>query len=160
RQTLFGVNFPNPLGLAAGFDKNALAISRWQHLGFGFAELGTITRFAQPGNPKPRLFRLPEHKALINRMGFNNDGAEQIAVRLARETSGIPIGINLGKSKVTELENAPEDYRESFRLLRAFGAYFVVNVSSPNTPGLRNLQEKGPLTDIVQAIKGVDPEVK
>ncbi|HVT11772.1 MAG TPA: quinone-dependent dihydroorotate dehydrogenase [Fimbriimonadaceae bacterium] len=156
RQTLFGVEFPNPLGLAAGFDKNAAAVDHWHRLGFGYAELGTITHLAQPGNPKPRLFRLPKHRALINRMGFNNDGAEAVAARLSGSTPKLPIGINLGKSKVTELQKAPDDYRESFRLLRTYGAYFVVNVSSPNTPGLRSLQERGPLLEIVSAIRSVD----
>lgn len=156
RQTLFGVDFPNPLGLAAGFDKNAVAVDHWHRLGFGYAELGTITRLAQPGNPKPRLFRLPQHKALINRMGFNNEGAEAVAHRLAGSKPRLPIGINLGKSKVTELEKAPDDYRDSFQLLRSYGAYFVVNVSSPNTPGLRSLQERGPLLEIVDAIRSVD----
>jgi dihydroorotate dehydrogenase len=159
RQTFFSVDFPNPLGLAAGFDKNAVAVDRWHRLGFGFAELGTITFHAQPGNPKPRLFRLPQHKALINRMGFNNDGASAVADRLSVSKARLPIGINLGKSKITELEKAPQDYRESFRLLRSFGAYFVVNVSSPNTPGLRSLQERGPLTEILQAIRSVDGEM-
>lgn len=158
-QRLFGVDFPNPLGLAAGFDKNADAVERWHRLGFGFAELGTITFHAQPGNPKPRLFRLPQHKALINRMGFNNDGAEVVAERMAKASAQLPIGINLGKSKITELEKAPEDYRESFRLLRSHGVYFVINVSSPNTPGLRSLQERGPLVEIVQAIRSVDAEM-
>lgn len=155
RQTLFGVDFPNPLGLAAGFDKNAHAIERWAGLGFGFAEVGTITRLPQPGNDRPRLFRLPADRALINRMGFNNEGAEAIAARLAQSHPTIPIGVNLGKSKATELARAPEDYRESFRLLRSFGAYFVVNVSSPNTPGLRSLQERGPLLEIIDAIRAV-----
>lgn len=154
-QNLFGVDFPNPLGLAAGFDKNAQAVERWAGLGFGFAEVGTITHLPQPGNDRPRLFRLPTDRALINRMGFNNDGAEAIATRLAQAHPTIPIGINLGKSKVIELARAPEDYRESFRLLQSFGAYFVVNVSSPNTPGLRSLQERGPLLDIIDAIREV-----
>jgi dihydroorotate dehydrogenase len=156
RQTLFGADFANPLGLAAGFDKNAIAVDHWHSLGFGYAELGTTTFHAQPGNPSPRLFRLPEHRALINRMGFNNDGAVAVAARLSRSKPQLPIGINLGKSKVTELEKAPEDYRSSFELLRSFGCYFVINVSSPNTPGLRSLQEKGPLLEIIGAIRSVD----
>lgn len=160
RRRLLGLDFANPLGLAAGFDKSGIAVRRWHRLGFGFAEIGTITFHPQPGNPGPRLFRLPRHKALINRMGFNNEGAESVAGRLAQATPKLPIGINLGKSKITDLERAPEDYRESFKLLRSFGAYFVVNVSSPNTPGLRSLQERGPLTDIIGAIQSVDPAVR
>lgn len=125
-KTVFGVTFPNPVGLAAGFDKNAVALQAWQALGFGFAEVGTITARAQPGNPKPRVFRLPELKALINRMGFNNDGADIIAGRLkmARDTNAwpaIPIGINLGKSKITPLEEATSDYLLSFERLHHFG---------------------------------------
>jgi len=157
-QTLFGVRFPNPLGLAAGFDKNARALNFWHQLGFGFVECGTVTYHAQPGNPKPRMFRLPEDRALINRLGFNNDGAREVAGRLAESRSKIPVGVNLGKSKVTELADAPKDYQESFRLLRSFGQYFVVNVSSPNTPGLRTLQEKGPLMEILSAMREVDAE--
>lgn len=157
-QVLFGSTFPNPLGLAAGFDKNARCLEAWQHLGFGFVEAGTITFRPQPGNPKPRLFRLPTDKALINRMGFNNDGAERVAARLAVATPDIPVGINLGKSRLAELSEAVEDYASSFRLLHQFGSYAVVNVSSPNTPGLRSLQDRGPLTDILQALKAIDAE--
>ncbi len=157
-QTLFGVDFPNPLGLAAGFDKNAVALDHWHHLGFGFVEAGTITALAQPGNPRPRLFRLPEDKALINRMGFNNEGAAAVAARIGLAHPEVPVGINLGKSKITELDKAVEDYAQSFGLLHAHGAYMVVNVSSPNTPGLRTLQEKGPLKDILQALKAIAPE--
>ncbi len=157
-QDLFGYHFPNPIGLGAGFDKNARAVSHWHKLGFGFAEVGTVTWHAQPGNPKPRLFRLPEDRALINRMGFNNDGAEAVSNRLKAQSSHIPLGINLGKSKVTELPDAPSDYQNSFRQLKDFGAYFVVNVSSPNTPGLRSLQERGPLGEIIAALKEIDNE--
>lgn len=156
KQNLFGVHFPNPLGLGAGFDKNARAVSHWHRLGFGFAEIGTVTWHGQPGNPKPRLFRIPSEKALINRMGFNNEGAEAVAQRLAQAKSRIPLGINLGKSKITPLEEAADDYRKSFAALNSFGDYFVVNVSSPNTPGLRSLQEKGPLREIFSAIRAVD----
>ncbi len=156
-QQRMGLTFPNPIGLAAGLDKNAHAASGWGRLGFGFAELGTITALPQPGNPKPRLFRLPEDRALINRMGFNNDGAEAVAKRLARARSSVPIGINLGKSKLTPLEEAADDYRRSFAQLKERGDYFVINVSSPNTPGLRTLQEKGPLLEIVAAIRELDP---
>lgn len=152
-----GIEFPNPLGLAAGFDKDAEAATRWAGLGFGFAELGTVTRWPQPGNRRPRLFRLPEDRALINRMGFNNSGAAIMAGRLTRVRTRIPIGINLGKSKITPLEHAADDYAASYSLLRTLGDYFVVNVSSPNTPGLRSLQDKGPLTGIVTRIRAIDP---
>lgn len=158
RQLLFGVNFPNPLGLAAGFDKNALAIQRWASFGFGFAEIGTATLKPQPGNPRPRLFRLPEDEGLINRMGFNNDGAVDIARRVGLKPASIPIGVNIGKNKDVPAEEAAKDYAECFRYFRRFGAYTVVNVSSPNTPGLRALQEKGPLLDIIGAIREVDKE--
>lgn len=154
----FGVKFPNVLGLASGMDKNATALPAWPLLGFGFVEVGTVTALAQPGNPRPRLFRLPRQRALINRMGFNNEGAEAMAARLTRwRESGrwpcIPVGINLGKSKVTPLDNAAEDYATSFRLLKNFGDYFVVNVSSPNTPGLRDLQAADQLRGILRALK-------
>src|SRR5688500_4417449 len=140
-RTVFGLSFPNPIGLAAGFDKNAVALAGWEALGFGFAEVGTITARAQPGNPKPRIFRIPELQAIINRLGFNNEGADAIAARLRRTREGnrwprIPIGINLGKSKITPLEEATSDYLLSFERLHHFGDYFVLNVSSPNTPGL------------------------
>lgn len=158
QQTLFGVKFLNPIGLAAGFDKNARALDYWDRLGFGFVEAGTITYHPQPGNPKPRLFRLPADKALVNRMGFNNDGARAVATRLAMAKPKVPIGVNLGKSKITELSDAAKDYRESFRLLHLNGDYFVVNVSSPNTPGLRTLQEKGPLLEIIAAIREVEAD--
>lgn len=155
-QELFGISFPNPLGLAAGFDKNAVALQHWERLGFGFAEIGTVTAHAQPGNAKPRMFRLPFEYALINRLGFNNVGAEGVAKNLLGVSTGIPIGVNLGKSKVTALDRAPEDYQQSFRLLKDHGAYFVINVSSPNTPGLRELQEKSRLMEILAAIREVD----
>ena len=155
-QELFGVRFANPLGLAAGFDKNAVALDHWHRLGFGHAEIGTVTFHPQPGNPKPRMFRLPEDKGLINRLGFNNRGAEALAARLASSNPKLPYGINLGKSKVTELADAAEDYQKSFRLLHKFGDYFVVNVSSPNTPGLRTLQEKSALLEILSAMQSVD----
>lgn len=158
RQTLFNVDFPNPIGLAAGFDKNAMALSYWHQLGFGYAEIGTVTYYGQPGNPRPRLFRLPADKAIVNRMGFNNDGAHAVATRLAEAKCKIPLGINIGKSKVTELSDAAKDYRESFRLMYKHGDYFVVNVSSPNTPGLRTLQEKGPLLEILAAIREIDKD--
>lgn len=156
-QNLFGLNFPNPVGLAAGFDKDGVAAGIWSNLGFGFAELGTVTFHAQPGNPRPRLFRLPLDKAALNRMGFNNRGAAAMAARLAIEkqelTQSIPIGINLGKSKVTPLEAAAQDYLDSFRLLKDLGDYFVVNVSSPNTPGLRSLQDASMLSAILDLLQ-------
>jgi dihydroorotate dehydrogenase len=156
-QTLFGLNFPNPVGLAAGFDKDGVAAGIWSSFGFGFAELGTVTFLAQPGNPRPRLFRLPLDKAALNRMGFNNSGAEVMAARLeqAKHESifSIPIGINLGKSKATPLETAAHDYLNSFRLLKELGDYFVVNVSSPNTPGLRSLQDAAMLSAILDLLQ-------
>lgn len=157
-QNLFGVPFKNPLGLAAGFDKNAVALDFWGDFGFGFVEVGTVTPNAQPGNPRPRLFRLPKDKALINRMGFNNDGARTVSHRLASARPSIPFGVNLGKGFETPLERASEDYREAFRQLRNYGAYAVVNISSPNTPGLRSLHDKAPLIDILRAMKEVDVE--
>lgn len=156
RQTLMGAGFLNPIGLAAGFDKNGVAMRHWHRLGFGFAEVGTVTALAQPGNPKPRLFRLPEDRALINRFGFNNLGSEALAERFQGLDSRIPIGINLGKSKLAKLERASEDYAASFRALHSFGDYFVINVSSPNTPGLRSLQDAGALRAILGAIAEID----
>lgn len=155
-QSLFGLQFPNPVGLAAGFDKDGVAIPMWSSLGFGFAEVGTVTSVAQPGNPRPRLFRLPKDQAALNRMGFNNCGAAAMAARLAKLSSKpdslIPIGINLGKSKVTPLTEAANDYGHSFKLLKKYGDYFVVNVSSPNTPGLRKLQDATMLASILDAL--------
>ena len=158
---LFGLTFPNPVGLAAGMDKNAEVLGAWETLGFGFVEAGTVTALAQPGNDQPRCFRYPRLEALINRMGFNNDGAEKIAARLASlKSSGrwprIPVGMNIGKSKVTPLEEAARDYATSFRLLLPFGDYFVINVSSPNTPGLRQLQDCDSLAKIVRTLKAID----
>lgn len=156
-RTVFGVDFSNPVGLAAGLDKNGVALRGWEALGFGFVELGTITAKPQPGNPRPRLFRFPAQEAIINRMGFNNDGANAVAARcqVLRQTGKwprIPVGINIGKSKTTPLDQAKDDYLLSFRALRGFGDYFVINVSSPNTPGLRDLQEISRLREIVRAI--------
>jgi dihydroorotate dehydrogenase len=166
-QTLWNIKFPNPIGLAAGFDKNGSVGGSWSNLGFGFAELGTVTFHAQPGNPRPRMFRLPQDLAAINRMGFNNHGAEALANCLKEDqdkeevTSEKPIiGINLGKSKITPLEEAPGDYLGSFRLLKEFGDYFVVNVSSPNTPGLRSLQEGKQLAEILDALQQENQGVK
>ena len=158
---LFGLTFPNPVGLAAGMDKNAEALRAWEALGFGFVEAGTVTARAQPGNDKPRCFRYPPQQALINRMGFNNPGAEAVARTLTKlKSSGrwpkIPVGMNIGKSKVTALEDAPSDYAASFRQLLPFGDYFVINVSSPNTPGLRQLQDRDSLAAIVRTLKSID----
>lgn len=158
---VFGLKFPNPVGLAAGFDKNAIVLPAWEGLGFGFAEVGTITAKAQPGNPKPRLFRVPEIGGVINRMGFNNDGAAVVAERLKKlrvtdQWPHFPVGINLGKSKVTPLEEATADYLTSFGLLRDLGDYFVLNVSSPNTPGLRKLQDRSALGELFGAVQGVN----
>ena len=158
-RTVFGLTFPNPIGLAAGFDKNGVAIPAWEALGFGFVEIGTVTAQPQPGNPTPRIFRYAPQSALINRLGFNNDGAEVVAARLRqlRESSlrpSIPLGINLGKSKVTPLAEAPADYLYSFRQLHPVADYIVLNVSSPNTPGLRTLQEEAALVALLRAVTG------
>ena len=151
---VFGLRFPNPLGLAAGMDKDGVALPAWAALGFGFVEVGTVTWFAQPGNPRPRLFRLPADEALINRMGFNNSGAAALAARLeAQGVLPIPIGISIGKSKATALEHAVEDYRASFRALFDYAGYFAVNVSSPNTPGLRQLQDRAQLGALLAALQ-------
>jgi dihydroorotate dehydrogenase len=161
-QSLWGLNFANPIGLAAGFDKDGVAAGIWSDFGFGFAELGTVTLHAQPGNPQPRLFRLPLDQAALNRMGFNNQGAAALAERLKpRRNQGnatnqpvsFPLGVNLGKSKITPLEAAAEDYLGSFRLLKDLGDYFVLNVSSPNTPGLRSLQASEQLAPILSALQ-------
>ena len=152
----FGLRFPNAVGLAAGFDKNARAWRAAAALGFGHVEIGTVTAHAQPGNPKPRVFRYPEHEAVINRMGFNNEGSEAIAARLARQprpgARRIPLGVNLGKSKVTEIERAAEDYLTSFNRLADYADYLVLNVSSPNTPNLRQLQDESRLRELLSAI--------
>ncbi len=155
-QSVFGLNFANPVGLAAGFDKDGIAAGMWQYLGFGFAELGTVTYHPQPGNPQPRLFRLPQDRAALNRMGFNNLGSEAMAVALKQRQQGdftIPIGINLGKSKITPLEEAAADYLGSFQRLQDLGDYFVINVSSPNTPNLRDLQAIDPLRIIFDTLQ-------
>ena len=154
---VFGLRFPNPVGLAAGFDKNAVAVPALAALGFGFVEIGTVTEHAQPGNPRPRLFRLPDDAALINRMGFNNAGAAAVAARLAQlpRPSGprqVPLGISLGKSKVTPLDEAVGDYLASLDLLYPYADYFAVNISSPNTPGLRALHERERLDALLAAL--------
>ena len=150
---LLGLNFPNPVGLAAGFDKDGKYIRPMSKLGFGFIEIGTVTPRPQVGNPKPRMFRLPKDKGLINRMGFNNDGVDALVDRLKTfDKKGLIIGGNIGKNKDTPNENAVDDYKICFEKLHSYVDYFVVNVSSPNTPNLRALQERGPLTEILSTL--------
>ncbi len=145
-RTVFGLRFPGPVGLAAGMDKDGAALPIWAALGFGFVEIGTITWYTQPGNPRPRLFRLTDDHALINRMGFNNRGASALAARLSElPRLPIPIGVSLGKSRNTPLEESVDDYRASLRALYDYANYFAINVSSPNTPGLRSLQDRDQL---------------
>lgn len=153
---LAGITFPNPIGLAAGFDKDGEAIEAWTTMGFGFVELGTVTPRPQPGNPEPRLFRLPANRALINRMGFNNAGAAALGDRLRALDPPIPIGVNLGKNRDTPLERAAEDYASAVLSLGWSPAYFAINVSSPNTPGLRELQDPGALAEIIDAVRHAD----
>ncbi len=148
-----GLKFKNPVGLGAGFDKNALCYKQMGFLGFGFVEVGTITLYPQPGNVKPRLFRLPKDEALINRMGFNNHGVKKIVTRLYRKNTPLIIGGNIGKNKEVPNEEAYHDYEKCFELLFNYVDYFVVNVSSPNTPGLRSLQEKEPLTKLLASLQ-------
>ncbi|MCP2042079.1 quinone-dependent dihydroorotate dehydrogenase [Pontibacter sp. HSC-36F09] len=150
---LFGLKFPNPVGLAAGFDKDAKLVDELGELGFGFIEIGTLTPKPQEGNPKPRLFRLPEDQAIINRMGFNNEGVEAAVKRLRERKSNILVGGNIGKNKVTPNEEALNDYLYCFKALYEVVDYFVVNVSSPNTPDLRALQEKEPLQQLLMALQ-------
>ena len=158
-QSLFGCRFANPVGLAAGFDKNGVAAAIWHLFGFGFAEVGTVTWHGQPGNPRPRLFRLAAERAALNRMGFNNDGAQVLRRTLERQQLPPPgrrpavLGINLGKSKLTSLELAPDDYASSLELLAPLADYAVINVSSPNTPGLRELQEETLLRRLVERLR-------
>lgn len=149
---VFGVHFPAPMGLAAGFDKDGEGLKVWGPLGFGYAEVGTVTAIAQPGNPKPRLFRLAADRGLLNRMGFNNHGAAALAPRLATRKASVPIGANIGKSKIVEAAFASSDYRVSARLVGPAADFLVVNVSSPNTPGLRDLQAIGELRKILSAV--------
>ncbi|MEO0346909.1 MAG: quinone-dependent dihydroorotate dehydrogenase [Pseudomonadota bacterium] len=146
---IMGITFPNRIGMAAGFDKDARHLAALQTLGFGFVEVGTVTPRAQPGNPKPRIFRLPRDKALINRLGFNNDGLDAMRERLEQRPEGLVVGGNIGKNKDTDADEAVNDYVACFRGLHDRVDYFVVNVSSPNTPGLRNLQDREPLTRIL-----------
>ncbi len=156
RTRVANVDFPNPVGLAAGLDKNAEVVPGLFALGFGFVEIGTVTPRPQPGNPKPRLFRLPEHEALINRLGFNNDGMHAVARRLAALTwRPGPIGVNVGKNKDTPLEHAVDDYVAAAETLAPLGDYVVVNLSSPNTPGLRQLQEPEALERLLRAVRRV-----
>ena len=158
-QVLFGCRFANPVGLAAGFDKNGVAAGIWDRFGFGCAEVGTVTWHGQPGNPRPRLFRLAEEQAALNRMGFNNDGAQALLKTLERQRLDPPgrrpavLGINVGKSKITPLEQAPEDYAASLELLAPIADYAVINVSSPNTPGLRELQDSTQLRRLVERLR-------
>jgi dihydroorotate dehydrogenase len=150
---VFGLKFKNPVGLAAGFDKDAKVIDEMAMLGFGFIEIGTLTPKPQDGNPKPRLFRLPQDEALINRMGFNNGGVTEAVERLKKRKSDVLVGGNIGKNKVTPNENAVDDYLICLEALHPYVDYFVVNVSSPNTPNLRDLQEKEPLKALLSAVK-------
>ncbi|MBA3725207.1 MAG: quinone-dependent dihydroorotate dehydrogenase [Armatimonadetes bacterium] len=156
--TAFGSQLSNPLGLAAGFDKNGVAAAYWQDLGFGFAEIGTVTPEAQPGNPKPRMFRFPEDGAIINRLGFNNSGAREVVKNLLAAATRFPIGINLGKGIDTPLEDAADDYKRGVKKLQGIANYYVINVSSPNTPGLRDLQQVHRLEEIIAAVREMSNE--
>ena len=160
---LFGLSFPNPLGLAAGLDKNGVAASALAAIGFGAVEVGSVTAQPQPGNPRPRLFRLPDDEGLINRMGFNNRGAAALAVTLARLRAaghrGTPIGVNVGKSRSVDLSGAEDDYRASLTALWPVADYLVLNVSSPNTPGLRQLQEREPLERLLALASSLNHEL-
>ena len=164
QQKLWGLDFNNPFGLAAGFDKNGTAAGMWSSFGFGFAELGAVTLHSQPGNPRPRMFRLPKDKAALNRMGANNLGAAVMGDTLAqiwkRQPRKIPIGINLCKSKIAALEEAAQDYVGSFKYLQDVADYFVINVSSPNTPGLRSLQAGEQLEPILSGLQAANTSNK
>ena len=154
QQSVFGCSFPTPVGVAAGFDKNAEIPRMLEALGFGHVEIGGVTAERQPGNPRPRMFRLPEDAALINRMGFNNEGADRIGQRLDNEPQPeVPLGVNIGKSKSTPLEDAADDYLYTYERVAEAGDYFVVNVSSPNTPGLRSLQNRDSLEEILGGLQ-------
>ena len=155
---VFGLRFKNPVGLAAGFDKDARLVDAMASLGFGFVEIGTVTPFAQSGNPTPRLFRLSADQSLVNRMGFNNRGVERAALNLARRRSDILVGGNIGKNKITPNECAQDDYETCFRVLYPYVDFFTVNVSSPNTPDLRALQEKEPLTKLLRALQELNSQ--
>jgi dihydroorotate dehydrogenase len=157
RQTVFGIEFPNPVGLAAGYDKNALGLQLWPALGFGFAEIGSVTEHAQSGTDRPRLFRQVRQRSLINRMGFNNDGAESIVARFPLPPHRIPVGINVGKNRDVDLARAGESYAATIRAFRGRADFFVINISSPNTPGLRKLQDKDLLDALLAQILEVIP---
>jgi dihydroorotate dehydrogenase len=156
----FGLSFPNPVGLAAGFDKNGIALKPLAALGFGFIEAGTVTYHAQPGNPRPRLFRLREDQALINRAGFNNEGAAAFAARVSRAQPDCILGVSIGKSKITPLEKATEDYLASFELVYRVADYIAINVSSPNTPQLRELQQAEQLSSLLSALRARGQELQ
>src|SRR5215210_7917585 len=149
----FGLSFKNPVGVAAGFDKNGLVATQLAALGFGFVEVGTVTNLPQPGNPRPRLFRLPLDRALVNRQGFNNEGAAALARRLQRARPDCVLGVNIGKSRAVPFEEAPSDYLASFETVRPHADYVTVNVSSPNTPGLRELQRADLLSELLGALQ-------
>ena len=162
KQEIYGINFPNPIGLAAGFDKNGIAANIWKELGFGFSELGTVTKYAQPGNPKPRLFRIANEQAALNRMGFNNNGADILLQNLVKQNiqerdarKQNCLGINFGKSKITPISHATDDYLSSLKLLIPYCDYAAINVSSPNTEGLRKLQDPILLRELLKEIKGL-----
>lgn len=155
----FGLKFKNPVGLAAGFDKNGVVASGLCALGFGFVEVGTVTHLPQPGNERPRLFRLPEDRALINRLGFNNDGAEAVAARLSKQSTDCVLGINIGKSRAVAIEDATADYLASFELLHSCADYVTINVSSPNTPALRELQRPDALRELLSALQKRNQEI-
>ncbi|MEQ1763386.1 MAG: quinone-dependent dihydroorotate dehydrogenase [Pyrinomonadaceae bacterium] len=148
----FGLDFPNPVGIAAGFDKNAVAVNQLASLGFGFVEIGTVTHEPQPGNPNPRMFRLPKDRALINRLGFNNEGAEAVAARLSKLKRNGIVGINIGKNRDVPIEEATENYLASFKLLAEHADYIAINISSPNTPNLRELQKSENLDELLGAL--------
>jgi dihydroorotate dehydrogenase len=158
-RTVFGLDFPSPLGLAAGLDKGATLLPLWQALGFGHVEIGTVTPRPQPGNPKPRLFRFPEAGLILNRMGFNSEGAESVAARLRDRPAGLVVGGNLGKNKETPEAQALEDYRDAYRLIAPCVDYVALNVSSPNTPGLRNLQAPAALGPLLAGMLEVRKEM-
>lgn len=159
-QTLWGLEFANPVGLAAGFDKNASYFNALDALGFGFIEIGTVTGEGQVGNARPRMFRLPADQGLLNRMGFNNDGSDAVARRLNGTRVIHPLlGVNIGKTKIVPLDEASADYEKSFRALYAHAKYVVVNVSSPNTPGLRELQERGPLLELMRRLRELNDDL-
>jgi dihydroorotate dehydrogenase len=155
----FGLKFDNPLGIAAGFDKNGIAVEQLAALGFGFIETGTVTWHPQPGNPKPRLFRLPQDEALINRAGFNNDGTVKVAERLKTKRPSCVLGVNIGKSKIVPIEEAVDDYLRSFELVHPVADYIAVNVSSPNTPNLRELQKADELEKLLSALQKKNKEL-